>query len=137
MMGRDITLHAPWFETAIGVRALVSIGDGGNEYGMGSAPAAWFAARGVDAPISTCETLVLGQVSNWAALAVLAALSRQTGTALLPSATAYQTLLEQLAARGVVDGVARIARPTEDDWPCGYGMRVVDVLTRWSQSSAR
>lgn len=131
MAGHDIQAEAPWFESAVGTHALISIGDGGNEFGFGSAPPAWFAARGVRPPISTCDHLVVGQVSNWAALAVVASLARTSGRALLPSAEAYQALLEALAAGGVIDGVSRTPTPTEDGSPLYAGMSVVRALAAW------
>lgn len=131
MAGHDIQREAPWFETAVGTHALVSIGDGGNEFGFGSAPPAWFASRGVHPPVSTCDHLVVGQVSNWAAMAVVAVLARTTGRALLPTADAYQAMLETLAASGVIDGVSRAATPTEDGAPLHAGMDVVRALAAW------
>ncbi len=131
MRGIDIRADAPWFEDAIGEHALIAIGDGGNEFGMGSAPKKWFEARTVRPPVSTCDVLVVGQVSNWATLAVVAALARKTGMDLLPTPAAYQDLLEGLVRCGALDGVRRVAEPTEDGFELGRGMAVVDELRRW------
>jgi len=129
--GEDVRERAPWFEDAVGTHALVSFGDGGNEFGMGSAPSGWFEARRVEKPASTCDVLVVGQVSNWAVLAVVAALGRVTDRDLLPLPDDYQALLEALAANGVVDGVRRVAEPTEDGFELGRARAILVALRRW------
>jgi len=131
MRGRDVRPESPWFEDAIGTKALVSIGDGGNEFGMKSAPEEWFDNRAIARPVSTCDVLVVGQVSNWAALAVVAALSRARGVDVMPFPHEYQVLLEELVARGALDGVRRAATPTEDGHPIGSGPEVVRRLRQW------
>jgi D-glutamate cyclase-like protein len=132
MRGVDVRATAPWFEDAIGKHALVSIGDGGNEFGMGSAPARWFEGRGVLPPVSTCDVLVVGQVSNWATLALVASLARATQKDLLPSADLYRSLLEDLAKNGVVDGVRGVAEPTEDGFDVGWSRAILQELHRWT-----
>lgn len=136
MRGADITAHAPWFETAIGLEALVAIGDGGNEFGMGVVEPAWFDTWNVRPPVSRCAHLIPAQVSNWGALGLVAALSRLTGQDLLPSAHGYNRLLEDLAAAGFVDGLSGEAAPTEDGHPPGAGGQVVDELRRWVAQDA-
>jgi hypothetical protein len=111
--------------------ALVAIGDGGNEFGMGVVEPAWFDAWNVRPPVSRCAHLIPAQVSNWGALGLVAALSRLTGQDLLPSAHGYNRLLEDLAAAGFVDGLSGEAAPTEDGHPPGAGGQVVDELRRW------
>lgn len=132
MRGQDIGASAPWFETAIGLSALVSIGDGGNEFGMGSAPRQWFDRWKVEKPVSICSHLVPAEVSNWGALGVVAALSRLTGQDLLPGPEEYDRLLNQLAEAGFVDGMHGTAMPTEDGWPAGTGRSVVAALRDWT-----
>lgn len=131
MLGVDVGAKAPWFEDAIGLHALVSVGDGGNEFGMGSAPPAWFESRDVKAPASTCDVLVVGQVSNWGVLAIVACLSQLTGRRLLPQPEEYQELLEQLAQGGVLDGVRKLVQPTEDGFEPGRGAKVIASLQHW------
>ncbi len=131
MKGSDITNACPWFEDAVGTHALVSICDGGNEYGMGSAPPQWYENRSMQRPTATCDALVVGQVSNWAALAVVAALSVQTRSNLLPSPTDYQQLLADLASRGMVDGVTRAQQPTEDGFDSAKSGTVLRSLHTW------
>ncbi len=136
MHGVDVGSKAPWFEDVVGSHALVSVGDGGNEFGMGSAPERWFAARTVKQPISTCDVLVVGQVSNWAALAIVACLAQLTGRGLLPEPSEYQELLEQLARGGAMDGVSKIVQATEDGFEAHRGSMTLASLQRWLDSSA-
>ena len=35
MKGDDITNMSPWFELSFGFHSMLSVGDGGNEFGMG------------------------------------------------------------------------------------------------------
>ena len=131
MLGNDVINDAPWFEDVIGSHALVSIGDCGNEYGMGSAPIEWFENRPIKRPVSTCDILVVGQVSNWAALAVVAALSVESKKNLLPAPDDYQKVLDIITARGVVDGVTRRSQATEDGFDVGEGVTVLRKLHQW------
>jgi len=134
MRGVDVRSQAPWFEDAIGLHALVSVGDGGNEFGMGSAPPAWFESRDVQKPVSTCDVLVVGQVSNWAVLAIIACLGQLTGRRLLPEPAEYQELLDQLAQGGVRDGVRKLVQATEDGFELGRGSAIVANLRLWLDS---
>lgn len=131
MRGVDVGSKAPWFEDVVGSHALVSVGDGGNEFGMGSAPERWFATRTVKRPISTCDVLVVGQVSNWGALAIVACLALLTGRRLLPEPNEYQELLAQLARGGAMDGVSKIVQATEDGFDLGRGSTIITGLQRW------
>ena len=133
--GADITAKVPWFEQSVGTHALVSIGDGGNEFGMGSAPSAWFDAFAVKRPVSSCDVLVAAQVSNWGALAVVAALSLESGKNLLPSTAYYETLLARLATLGFVDGFTGLPAPTEDGLPTEKSLSVLEALHSWVSSA--
>jgi hypothetical protein len=134
MSGADVSTKAAWFEDVVGPHALVSVGDGGNEFGMGSAPSRWFATRRVKPPVSTCDVLVVGQVSNWAVLAIVACLSRLTGRNLLPDPEEHQGVLERLAGGGVCDGVTRRAEPTEDGQDPGRALPLLEALTQWARA---
>ena len=137
MLHEDISAVAPQFETAIGFHALVSVGDGGNEFGFGSAPVGWFERNRVLRPVSTCDYLVPAEVSNWGALALVAALQVLSGVHLLPSPTEYQSLLDSLARAGMVDGVLRISQATEDGLKEGAGSRIVEALDSWARGELR
>lgn len=135
--GSDISKEVPWFEQAVGTHALVSIGDGGNEFGMGSAPAQWFDAFAVKRPVSSCDVLVAAQISNWGALAVVAALSVESGENLLPSPAYYETLLARLASLGFVDGFTGLPAPTEDGFSTEVSLSVLEALHGWVKSAGR
>lgn len=138
MNGLDIRAVAPWFETACGTHCLVSLGDGGNEFGMGSAPDTWYSAagRGVVRPIATCDVLVPAEVSNWGALGIVAQLSLMHGTTFLPTPTTYVQLLEDLVHRGAIDGVTEASTPTEDGKTQQETMQVVEGLQSWLANKA-
>lgn len=133
--GSDISKHVPWFEQAVGTHALLSIGDGGNEFGMGSAPLEWFDAFAVKRPVSSCEVLIAAQISNWGALAVVAALSVESGANLLPSSADYETLLARLASLGFVDGFTGLPAPTEDGFSTEHSLAVLEALHGWVRSA--
>lgn len=132
MRHNDISANTPWFESAIGYNALVSIGDGGNEFGMGVVDQAWFDEWGVKQPISTCDYLIPAQVSNWGALGLVAALSKTSAKDLMPNPVEYNQLLENLASAGFVDGVKGKAMSTEDGHPPRTGGDVVKKLRQWA-----
>lgn len=128
MTGADLRASAPHFESWVGERVLVGIGDGGNEIGMGSAPPRWFEGRGVEPPVSTCEVLVPSSVSNWGCLAVVAELSRATGRRLLPRTERHLALMEDLVSRGFVDGFTRARAPLVDGRSLSESADILDRL---------
>jgi len=104
MHGSDITSAAPKFEGVIGSVADVSIGDGGNEFGMGSAPKEFFEVRTVVKPITTCHTLVPATVSNFGAYAIVAELEIAEDRDLLPAPGEQSELISAMIKAGAVDG---------------------------------
>ena len=74
---------------------------------------------------------MVGQVSNWAVLAIIACLSRLTGKTLLPEPAEYQEILHRLAERGVVDGVEGTVRATEVGHELGRAKPLIAALWRW------
>lgn len=105
MHGRDIKDEAPKFEDVFGVSALVSFGDGGNEFGMGSAPGWFFERYNVTAPVSTAECLAPATTSNYGAYAVVKELEILSGRRLLPEPAEHANLIRRLVESGCVDGV--------------------------------
>lgn len=131
MRGEDLRDEAPCFEDALGDDILVAIGDGGNEMGMGSAPAGWHERHGVERPRSRAEFLVPADVSNRGALALVAASSAHARRDLLPNAEAHVTLIARLVARGAVDGFTGDAHPGVDGRPSSEEGEVIAALRRW------
>ncbi|MEU7919187.1 glutamate cyclase domain-containing protein [Micromonospora zamorensis] len=129
MRGEDIGAHTAPLDGLYtsGSAFRVGIGDGGNELGMGLLPAELVGRVVASGERIRCvvgaDALLVGGTSNWAAAALVGALSL-----LRPDVPALRTLLEPawsydlLAAivrAGAVDGVRR--RPTLSvdglDWP--------------------
>ncbi|MDY0096249.1 MAG: DUF4392 domain-containing protein [Candidatus Vecturithrix sp.] len=85
----------------------IGIGDGGNEIGMGNL-AKEIAAEAL--PITPCVTRVqhplIATVSNWAAYGIVAYLSQKQQCDYMRY-VAVRTILAQLVAQGVVDGVLK------------------------------
>src|SRR5262249_5076695 len=92
----DITEKAPRFESVFGMSSLVSFGDGGNEFGMGSAPDWFFQKWNVLRPVSTTKILVPASVSNYGAYAVIKELEWASGRKLLPSSQEHLELIRRL-----------------------------------------
>lgn len=115
----DLFLAGPWLR--------VAIGDGGNEIGMGSVPAALigeFVAHGEKIACATpADHLVVAGVSNWGAYALIAALAvlrNDWRAALLESLdpTRDEAILRAMVEDGpAVDGVTRQRTLTVDSLP--------------------
>ena len=94
---------------------VIAIGDGGNEIGMGSAGAILHTLN-IEPAVSTCDALIVADVSNWGAYGLVAMAQWLVGDA--PLATLDpRALLEQLSAAGSVDGVTHENTVTEDGLP--------------------
>lgn len=131
MRGVDVADDAPWFEDWLGEHALVSIGDGGNEFGMGTADDAFFRDHPVQRPISTCRYLLPAPTSNDGAYALVAALALVSGDAgLLPSAAEQLAVLEALHAQGFVDGFSGEVVRRVDGRPFPQGLSSLSHLER-------
>ena len=127
MRGEDISARAACFDTFL-IHAqcpTIAIGDGGNEIGMGNIQDA---LKGLDiqAAATGCNELVIADVSNWAALGLIAMLDWLSGQDLLAKLDAM-AVLEFLSKHGSVDGVTRENTLTEDGLPAQDG---IDLLNR-------
>ena len=129
MARRDIRAHTPGFEDWFGCHALVAIGDGGNEFGMGSAPAQFFQTWQVMQPVSTSTHLVPAGVSNDGAYALLASLALLSGRpAVLPDAARALAVLEHLHREGFVDGFSGTCIRAVDGRPFEHALQVLQHL---------
>ena len=109
MKGKDISDFTAKIDYLfLGQENTLGIGDGGNEIGMGNLAAQIRAVPFLVEEPATIVTshLVISSVSNWGAYGILAALSQLCQRDLLPSAGWEQELLEELVARGAVDGMS-------------------------------
>lgn len=128
MRGEDITARCSFFDPFLTLAdcPTIAIGDGGNEIGMGNIRAA-IATLDIRASVTTCDELLVADVSNWGAYGLIALLARWSGRDLLAD-IAPLSILEYLSARGSVDGVTRANTLTEDGLDATEGMRVIDEL---------
>ena len=128
MAGIDISARGRVAEPYLTVAdcPTIAIGDGGNEVGMGAAGVA-LEQLPVHAASSTCQELIVADVSNWAAYALCAILNRSHS-----DSPTYEiqvaALLAYLVDRGAVDGVTGSATATEDGFPEGSGDLLVEEI---------
>jgi len=130
MRHADISAHAPRFENVFGTRALVAVGDGGNELGMGGLSPTFYDRWNLTAPISTADHLLPGATSNFAAYALVAALAKITGKPLLPPVPAHLAMIGQLVALGFVDGVSGKNVAQVDGLPLAQTGQLLEELHR-------
>jgi hypothetical protein len=107
MKGKDISDFTAKIDYLfLGQENTLGIGDGGNEIGMGNLASQVKAVPSLpdDPALTPTSQLVISSVSNWGAYGLVAALSQLCQCDLLPSATWEQELLQELVARGAVDG---------------------------------
>ncbi|MEM1142860.1 MAG: glutamate cyclase domain-containing protein [Pseudomonadota bacterium] len=128
MRGEDISAHCAVFDYYLSQAncPTLAIGDGGNEIGMGKVSAA--VEQLAVKPVQTsCEELVVADISNWGAYGVIALMQALSATTLLDSID-HRGLLEYLSARGSVDGITREKTLTEDGMDCEVGERLLADL---------
>lgn len=128
MRGEDISPRAACFDSFFhhATCPTIAIGDGGNEIGMGNIQEA-LKDLDIQAAATGCNELVIADVSNWAALGLIAMLDWLTGQELLQKIDSLG-VLEFLSERGSVDGVTRENTLTEDGLPAQDGIDLIDRL---------
>lgn len=137
MVGTDITARCGSAEPYL-VQAncpTIAIGDGGNELGMGNVLNS-LSRLNIQPAVSTCNELVVADVSNWAAYALCAVahwLSDRGDSA----EHRIREGLEYLVARGAIDGVTGKATPTEDSFPAAEGERLMQAVHDTLKSGGR
>src|SRR5262245_57550220 len=130
MRGVDVGDSAPRFEAALGMRSIVSVGDGGNEFGMGSAPDSFYRKWPVMRPISTTQCLVPAAVSNYGAYAIIKELEWASGRTLLPDPADHLALIRALVAGGCVDGYTGEAKLTVDGEDLAQTAGLLEALAK-------
>ena len=128
MRGEDISDRAAIFDPfmAQATCPTIAIGDGGNEIGMGNI-ADTIATLDINASVTTCDELLVADVSNWGAYGLIALLSVWAGKDLLAGISPVN-ILDYLSARGSVDGVTRENTLTEDGLEAKEGLRLIQEL---------
>jgi len=130
MRGEDITKRCACFDYFL-IEAncpTIAIGDGGNEIGMGKV----FETLNL-LPITpaktSCDELLVADVSNWGAHGLIALLGYWSGEDLLSKINTLD-ILKYISARGSVDGVTRENTLTEDSLGSEAGQELIDELRR-------
>jgi hypothetical protein len=128
MRGEDITPRCAIFDYYLELARCptVAIGDGGNEIGMGRVADA-VAQLSIRGAATSCDELVVADVSNWGAYGIVGLLEALSGKALLDGID-HRGSLAYLSARGSVDGVTRENTLTEDGFPADAGEELLERL---------
>ena len=125
MRGESISARTACFDTFMNKSdcPTLAIGDGGNEIGMGNVSDALQELNIVPAT-TTCDELLVADVSNWGAYGLIAFLSVWKGEDLLARIDP-EAILAYLSELGSVDGVTRINELTEDGLSPSEGLAVI------------
>jgi len=125
MRGEDISNHAACFDYFMSEAncPTISIGDGGNEIGMGNVKE-YLADFNIIPAVTTCDELIISDVSNWGVYGILAFLSLWLKKDLLSDACPKKHLT-YISSLGSVDGVTRKNELTEDGLPASDGIALI------------
>jgi hypothetical protein len=136
MRGEDISAGSAIFDPFMSMAdcPTIAIGDGGNEIGMGNIGGV-LAGLDIKAAATSCDELLVADVSNWGAYGLIALLGKWARRDLLAELSPL-TILAYLSARGSVDGVTRENTLTEDGLPAKEGDSVIRDLRRLTGFSA-
>ena len=128
MRGEDISDRCACFDHFLESAdcPTIAIGDGGNEIGMGNISEE-LAQLDIIPSATTCDELLIADVSNWGALGVIAILGYWQKADLLATISP-RAVLHYLSERGSVDGVSRENTVTEDSLPVEAGEAVLKEL---------
>ena len=128
MRGESISEHTACFDTFMELSdcPTIGIGDGGNEIGMGNVAEALRELDIVPAA-TTCDELIVADVSNWGAYGVIAFLSLWHQRDFLGEIEPLK-LLRYISDLGSVDGVTRVNQLTEDGLDVSEGESVLRQL---------
>ena len=130
MRGESISEHTACFDTFMDQSECptIAIGDGGNEIGMGKVADALQDLNIVPA-ITSCDELIVADVSNWGAYGIISFLSVWNKRDLLGEIVPID-ILRYISELGSVDGVTRVNRLTEDGLEVSEGESVLLELRR-------
>ena len=130
MRGEDISARCACFDYFL-IEAdcpTIAIGDGGNEIGMGKVSEA-LNTLPITPAVTSCDELLVADVSNWGAHGIISLLGYWCGEDLLSKINTLE-ILKYISARGSVDGVTRLNTLTEDSLESGAGQQLIDELRR-------
>ena len=132
MRGEDITPRSAFFDAYMDLSncPTIAIGDGGNEIGMGNIREA-IATLDINTSVTTCDELLVADVSNWGAYGIIALLARWNKRDLLADISPL-AILNYLSDHGSVDGVTRENTLTEDGLEAEEGQNIIRELRELS-----
>ena len=130
MRGESISEYTACFDSFMNLSECptIAIGDGGNEIGMGKVAEALRGLNIVPAT-TTCDELIVADVSNWGAYGLISFLSVWNQRDLLAEIVPLDTL-RYISELGSVDGVTRVNQLTEDGLDPSEGESVLRDLRR-------
>lgn len=128
MRGESISEHTACFDTFMDLSdcPTIGIGDGGNEIGMGNV-AGTLRELDIVPAATTCDELIVADVSNWGAYGIIAFLSLWHNRDFLGEIVPLD-LLRYISELGSVDGVTRVNQLTEDGLDVSEGESVLQQL---------
>jgi len=114
MRGESISEYTACFDNFMNLSdcPTIAIGDGGNEIGMGKVTAA-LEDLNIVPSTTTCDELIVTDVSNWGAYGIISFLSLWNQRDLLAEIVPLD-ILRYISELGSVDGVTRVNQLTED-----------------------
>ncbi len=130
MRGEDISSRCACFDYFL-IEAdcpTIAIGDGGNEIGMGKVLET-LSSLPITPAVTSCDELLVADVSNWGAHGLIALLGYWSGEDLLAKINTLD-ILKYISERGSVDGVTRENTLTEDSLGSEAGQELIDELRR-------
>ena len=128
MRGESISPRTACFDTFMNLSECptIAVGDGGNEIGMGNVSEA-LKDLNITSCTTTCDELIVADVSNWGAYGIISFLSLWAGRDLLKEINPLE-ILKYISELGSVDGVTRINQLTEDGLQVTEGESVLREL---------
>ena len=128
MRGESISQYTACFDAFLNESECptIGIGDGGNEIGMGNVADA---LRELDIvpSVTTCDELIVADVSNWGAYGIISFLSLWHQRDFLAEIEPLD-ILRYISELGSVDGVTRVNQLTEDGLDPAEGESVIREL---------
>jgi hypothetical protein len=130
MRGESISENTACFDTFMKLSECptIAIGDGGNEIGMGKVTAA-LQDLNIVPSATTCDELIIADVSNWGAYGIISFLSVWNKRDLLAEIVPLD-ILRYISELGSVDGVTRVNQLTEDGLESSEGESILLELRR-------
>ena len=130
MRGESISAYTACFDNFMNLCQCktIAIGDGGTEIGMGNVSNA-LEQLNIVPSVTTCDELIVADVSNWGAYGIISFLSVWEQRDFLSEIVPLD-ILRYISELGSVDGVTRVNQHTEDGLDVSEGESVLLELRR-------